>query len=536
MWIMLEKTHIRLMKEADEKSSAKIRQLQNDKAKISNEFELLNFKNNQNLKNLQNLQNNYDDLNLKYTLISEVLSSKLENNGIRKFDEILNNDYMEFAKKEDTLASEAEQLIILQSIKDELVMVASCKELFDKTLLPVGGGFSAGKSEFINSFMSGGVTLARSIEPTTAIPMYVIDGESEILGYNKTGGVTNFEKSINLENSQRKLENFISKLTHEFISKLGFNLKEILPFMVLKTAMKYKNICFVDTPGYNPAKIGAQSDDMQSAKEFLAQSNKFIWLISAESGTITNDDLNFLNELNLDNKELYIVVNKSDLKSDSDIQNIIEKISGILDDNMIDFVGISAYSSLNKITGYYEKKSLDEFLSECDKKSNKLNEIVDKIYGVYKEYRCAMETSLDNKKEILDELKSIGLDFIEQSGDFDNKATKNLQEFSKWDYFKSELEKQNLKNLEKVINGFIEAIGEVFNEKMIVDFGDRYKNENLHISKKKSKMRKNAIEKDIQKENSIILSNNKDMQKENSEILSNSSVLDLFKILLVGSK
>ncbi|MDA3048136.1 dynamin family protein [Campylobacter sp. JMF_08 NE1] len=495
MWIMLEKTHIRLMKEADEKSSAKMINLENEREKMKSDLEKLNFKNNQNLKDLKNLQSSYDELNLKHTLISEILSSKLENSGIRKFDEILNNDYRDFAKKEDTLASEAEQLIILQSIKDELIMIASCKELFDKTLLPVGGGFSAGKSEFINSFMSGGVKLARSIEPTTAIPMYIIDGKSGILGYNKTGGVTNFEKSINLKNSQGKIENFIAKLTHDFISKLGFNLKQILPFMVLTTAMKYKNICFVDTPGYNPAKVGAQSDDKQSAKEFLAQSNKFIWLVSAESGTITNDDLNFLNELNLDNKELYIVVNKSDLKSDSDIQNIIEKISGILDDNMIDFVGISAYSSLNKITGYYEKKSLDEFLGECDKKSNKLNEIVDKIYGVYKEYRCAMETSLDNKKEILDELKSIGLDFIEQSGDFDNKATKNLQEFSKWDYFKSELEKQNLKNLEKVINGFIEAIGEVFGEKIIVNFDERYKNDNVKTPKKKKSVKKAVSDK-----------------------------------------
>ena len=497
MWIMLEKTHIRLMKEADEKSSAKMINLEKEREKMKSDFEKLNFKNNQNLKDLKNLQSSYDELNLKHTLISEILSSKLENNGIRKFDEILNNDYRDFAKKEDTLASEAEQLIILQSIKDELVMIASCKELFDKTLLPVGGGFSAGKSEFINSFMSGGVKLARSIEPTTAIPMYVIGGESEILGYNKTGGVTNFEKSINLENSQRKLENFISKLTHEFISKLSFNLKEILPFMVLKTAMKYKNICFVDTPGYNPAKIGAQSDDKQSAKEFLAQSNKFIWLISAESGTITNDDLNFLNELNLDNKELYIVVNKSDLRSESDIQSIIEKISIMLDDNMIDFAGISAYSARDKTAGYYEKKSLDEFLSECDKKSNKLNEIVDKIYGVYKEYRFAIESSIQSKKDILAKLKSIGIDFSQEFGDFDNEATKNLQEFSKSEDFKFDLEKTNLKDLEKVINGFLEAIGEVFGEKIIVNFDERYKNDNAKTPKKKNSVKKAVFEKAV---------------------------------------
>ena len=63
MWIMLEKTHIRLMKEADEKSSAKMINLEKEREKMKSDFEKLNFKNNQNLKDLKNLQSSYDEFN-----------------------------------------------------------------------------------------------------------------------------------------------------------------------------------------------------------------------------------------------------------------------------------------------------------------------------------------------------------------------------------------------------------------------------------------------------------------------------------------
>lgn len=234
----------------------------------------------------------HDNLSLKYTLISKLLSAKLDNEGVCKFKEIFEKEFLEFANSDDALPNEAEIVLKLQSIEKELSIIASCPELYKKNIIAVGGGFSAGKSAFINSFLYSKIKLDTNIDPTTALPTYVINSNNEaILGYSKNGGVVNL-KEID--------ENFHTKFSHQFLNSFRFNIKEIMPFMIISTKMKFENICFIDTPGYNPPNINDKYDeDIKISKEFLEEANVFIWLINSENGTIQNSDLDFLSSLNL---------------------------------------------------------------------------------------------------------------------------------------------------------------------------------------------------------------------------------------------
>ena len=199
-------------------------------------------------------------------IISEILSAKPDNAKLENFNKYLENFY-EVSKK-IAVENEIDLLLKLKAIESEIAVISAYPELFSKHVIAVGGGFSAGKSAFVNSFLkSKDIQLPISIDPTTAIPSYVMSSpKDEIIGISKNNGVANLGKIA---------PDILSRLTHNADNRLdfSFNLKDILPFMVVSTEFsddKYKKICFIDTPGYDPNSSGNQAQDFNTAKVKLA--------------------------------------------------------------------------------------------------------------------------------------------------------------------------------------------------------------------------------------------------------------------------
>ncbi len=91
---------------------------------------------------------------------------------------------------------------------------------------------------------------------------------------------------------------------HQFLKSLGFNLKEIMPFMLLSApSAPFEFLCFIDTPGYNPGNQGYTGGDKEASKESLKHAKHILWLISCERGGIGSDDLEFLQELYEEGKQ-----------------------------------------------------------------------------------------------------------------------------------------------------------------------------------------------------------------------------------------
>ncbi|MEX7220532.1 hypothetical protein AB2C89_32965, partial [Pseudomonas aeruginosa] len=72
----------------------------------------------------QHLENNYADINKqhlslieKFSLVSRVLAQQPPSNpGLERFAELINNDYMDFANRESSLADEAQAVLKMQAI------------------------------------------------------------------------------------------------------------------------------------------------------------------------------------------------------------------------------------------------------------------------------------------------------------------------------------------------------------------------------------------------------------------------------------
>ncbi|EMH32555.1 hypothetical protein HMPREF1450_00047 [Helicobacter pylori HP260ASii] len=89
----------------------------------------------------------------RYDLIARILNAKTNNEGLEEYQSVLDNEFLEFASGVDSLKEKEIALLTLQEIQKELQLVASYPSLFQKTIVAVGGEFSAGKSTFFKQLV-----------------------------------------------------------------------------------------------------------------------------------------------------------------------------------------------------------------------------------------------------------------------------------------------------------------------------------------------------------------------------------------------
>lgn len=408
----------------------------------------------------------------RYDLIVRILNAKTSNEGLEEYQSILDNEFLEFASGVDSLKEKEIALLTLQEIKKELQLVASYPSLFQKTIVAVGGGFSAGKSTFLNNLLGLKLKLPEDLKPTTAIPTYCLKGKREVLmGFSQNGGMVELPHLT---------------FDHQFLESLGFNLKEIMPFMLLSApSVPFEFLCFIDTPGYNPGNQGYTGGDKEASKESLKHAKHILWLISCERGGIESDDLEFLQELyEEEGKQVFIVLSRADRCTKSQLEEVAIKIRETLEDNGIEFLGICTYSATRylEIKEFSEKShvfnSLEEFLMKLNQRSEKQNEILGYLYEVHSMYEKAINQDANRFKRYQKAFHSVKLDLMQKGFDDFNDATFNKihslnNEFSEQERSKRE----SLAQLNEVIDLFKESIDKVF-DRVSAFTWEKYKEQN----------------------------------------------------------
>ncbi len=418
-------------------------------------------------------EKNVESVGLKerYDLIVRILNAKIKNEGLEEYQRILDNKFLEFASGVDSLKEKEIALLTLQEIEKELQLVASYPSLFQKSMVAVGGGFSAGKSSFLNHLLGLKLELPKDREPTTAIPTYCLKGKKEVLmGFSQNRGMVELPHLT---------------FDHKFLKSLGFNLKEIMPSMLLiAPSVPFEFLCFIDTPGFNSSNQGYTDGDRQASKESLKHAKHILWLISCERGGIEKTDLDYLQELYEEGKQVFIVLSMADMRTKSALEEIAVQIKETLENDGIEFLGIGAYSSTRyqEIKEFSEKSpvfdSLEKFLKKLNKKSKKQNEILSVLYEVHLAYKKAIEQDADKFKRYQKALHSIKLDLMQKGFDDFSDASFNKIESLKKEFSEQERSKrENLAQLNQVINLFKKSIDKVFDSVSAFTW-EKYKEEN----------------------------------------------------------
>lgn len=240
-------------------------------------------------------------------------------------------------------------------------------KLIGKNIIALGGGFSSGKSSFLNALM-GKQILPADIDPSTSVPTYIVRGEEhEVMGINV------FDTKVQMQPKDiRKIAHGFGELEDDDDRKVtdAVTLGHVLDNIFFSTPLhKYDNIAFLDTPGYSKPdseKYSAKTDE-QIARGQLNSSNYILWFVQADAGTITEEDIKFIKTLREDIPKL-IIVNKADKKSITDLKNIIAKIRSTLDIKGIRYVDVFAFTSKPDQVGDSTLKTFIEENTSCIKK------------------------------------------------------------------------------------------------------------------------------------------------------------------------
>lgn len=227
--------------------------------------------------------------------------------------------------------------------------------LRNKTIVGVGGGFSAGKSRFLNS-LTNMEQLKEDQGPTTAIGTYLIHGD---------------KFSIQAHTKNNKLEPLSSEelksVSHKFYDSYQIGFADVLHKLIITSPDFRDDLILLDTPGYSKDDNdkALEETDRRIARDHLKNSDFIIWLIDIAQGTIIDSDLKFLKDLQMKNPCL-IVLNKADQKSNSEIQSTLESTEKMVRRDALPCYGITAYSSYDK-REYQDKGIISKYLDKCAK-------------------------------------------------------------------------------------------------------------------------------------------------------------------------
>lgn len=216
--------------------------------------------------------------------------------------------------------------------------------LIGKNIIALGGGFSSGKSSFLNALM-GRRILPADIDPSTSVPTYIVKGDKhEVIGINV------FDAKVQMQPKDiRKIAHGFGEVENEDEEKVtdSVTLGHVLESIFFSTPLhRYDHVAFLDTPGYSKPdleKYSAKTDE-QIARGQLNSSNFILWFVQADAGTITEEDIKFIKTLREDIPKL-VVINKADKKNLNDLKAIIAKIRSTLDLKGIRYTDVCAFTS-----------------------------------------------------------------------------------------------------------------------------------------------------------------------------------------------
>lgn len=303
----------------------------------------------------------YDKLLENYELLCNIIRQNVNGAELRvdlsKIENIINKKIPDTLKKnapEDFYELYTDLKSEYEKFRDFILY----DRLIGKNVVALGGGFSSGKSSFLNALM-GKRVLPADIDPSTSVPTYIVSGEK-----HNVMGINVFDTKVQMQPRDiRKIAHGFGEVEDEDDEKVtdAVTLGHVLENIFFSTPLhKYENIAFLDTPGYSKPdseKYSAKTDE-QIARGQLNSSNYILWFVQADAGTITEEDIKFIKTLREDIPKL-IIVNKADKKNLSDLQDIIAKIKSSLDIKGVRYVDVFAFTSK---ADQIEDDDLQEFI------------------------------------------------------------------------------------------------------------------------------------------------------------------------------
>lgn len=300
--------------------------------------------------------NKYENPQTVLDLISHICTSGMELSVQNEFTPYhdkysqLEKDYSEVNIQEaenefvdDSISYLNEKCELLYSV---MPIFLAHSNFSDAINVAVGGGYSSGKSSFLNNITGIGAVLPTGIEPVSVINTYLSFSDKVtklmVSGKNCKGHVVKLNREV-LDCIQH------SSKSKVYVSSVLDELYINIP--VSKEREYLKGLVFIDTPGYNNSDNANKENgktDSDTASVAWKNSDALFWCIDAEAGTISQRDIEELDEQigDKDNYPFVIVFNKMDKKPNDEIVKILKSAEKVCKSKLkiqpIDIIGFSS--------------------------------------------------------------------------------------------------------------------------------------------------------------------------------------------------
>ena len=265
--------------------------------------------------------------------------------------------------------------------------------------IAVSGGYSAGKSTFMNKLIGNDDFLPTDMNPTSLVNTYI-----------------NFNRDIkkpvvrgeNIKNDLVLLdEDVLASIRHD--TQNAKAISNVLRRLIIDVPSKdYLNgITFIDTPGYdNSLSVNRENGttDKDTAEKAFKDANVIIWCANIGK-QITHEDLTFIRENGGDEKPVVVLLSRMKSKTKDETKKIVKECHNTVEKELKNVLDVIAFDRDNP---------LDEIYS-C--KRNSFSQLFLKI-----------------KEEHGTTIKELFSSFISKYFDEEDKKSKDLQVKLKKDY------------------------------------------------------------------------------------------------------
>ena len=287
-----------------------------------------------------------------------------------------------------------------QEALNEVVQLLEQRQSTNYIHVVLAGGFSSGKSSFLNRLVKNANLLPTGTQPISVVKTYLYCNAK-----NKKVTV----EGVNLKNVLVELPtNVLQAIQHAISSNV--HLASVLEKLLIQIkSSELDGLCFIDTPGYNnsiSANVSNGKTDKDTATEAFAEGDVLFWLIDIDKGTAISDDIEMLAQFQ--GKPKVIIFNKADKKGYQESKKIVEEAYDLLPKyfDMNEIIDILAFSSLdNKILYSRHHTGLPGLLSDIRKRSHKSSPLNRAKQNIHNLFQSEIREQEEKIKQISDRIR-----------------------------------------------------------------------------------------------------------------------------------
>ncbi len=241
------------------------------------------------------------------------------------------------------------------------------------------GEFSAGKTSIVNRLLQEGdphaIQLPVSSKATTAIPTYISG--------RKGGGKATYRFYTPDSILKEISEDIFRRVSKEVLEEVG-GISSMIKYFVMAYANKgLERLSILDTPGFS----SQDKEDEQRTMEVINECDALFWVVDVNSGTLNTRSIRVIRQYL--HKPLYIIINKVDTKSQSEVKQAEQAIRATCSKEKLEvkgFIYMGMGTPLDELHQVFSTLGSSSSLGLLEAFSQRIQELIDEQMDIKKEY------------------------------------------------------------------------------------------------------------------------------------------------------